>query len=50
VRVQSADLENGLLVIDLVREVPEAMKPKKIAIGNAASLSIVGNSEASEAA
>lgn len=33
VRVQNADLEDGLLVIDLVREVPEAMKPKKIAIG-----------------
>ena len=33
VRVQSADLADGLLVIDLVREVPEAMKPKKIAIG-----------------
>src|SRR4051812_7312145 len=33
VRVDSADLEDGLLVIDLVREVPEAMKPKKITIG-----------------
>jgi len=33
VRVQGADLADGLLVIDLVREVPEAMKPKKIAIG-----------------
>ncbi|KLI63941.1 Hsp20 family protein [Aurantiacibacter marinus] len=33
VRVENADLQNGLLVIDLVREVPEAMKPKKIAIG-----------------
>ena len=32
VRVASADLADGLLVIDLVREVPEAMKPKKIAI------------------
>ena len=34
VRVANADLADGLLVIDLVREVPEAMKPKKIAIGN----------------
>ena len=33
VRVENADLADGLLVIDLVREVPEAMKPKKIAIG-----------------
>lgn len=33
VRVETADLSDGLLVIDLVREVPEAMKPKKIAIG-----------------
>ncbi|MGE3691806.1 MAG: Hsp20 family protein [Novosphingobium sp.] len=49
VRVQSADLEDGLLVIDLVREVPEAMKPKKIAIGGAA-LSVVEGGEASEAA
>jgi molecular chaperone IbpA len=33
VRVESANLEDGLLVIDLVREIPEAMKPKKVAIG-----------------
>lgn len=33
VRVESADLADGLLTIDLVREVPETMKPKKIAIG-----------------
>ncbi|WP_271077771.1 Hsp20 family protein [Aurantiacibacter sp. MUD61] len=33
VRVENADLKDGLLVVDLVREVPEAMKPKKIAIG-----------------
>tara|TARA_A100001391_G_scaffold53249_3_gene32496 strand:+ start:28161 stop:28634 length:474 start_codon:yes stop_codon:yes gene_type:complete len=33
VRVDNADLADGLLVIDLVREVPDAMKPKKIAIG-----------------
>ncbi len=30
VRVENADLADGLLLIDLVREVPEAMKPKKI--------------------
>ncbi|MEE4279400.1 MAG: Hsp20 family protein [Halieaceae bacterium] len=32
VRVQSARLENGLLHVDLVREIPEAMKPRRIAI------------------
>lgn len=32
VRVEKAELADGLLVIELVREVPEAMKPKKIAI------------------
>lgn len=32
-QVSGADFENGLLRIGLVREVPEAMKPRKIAIG-----------------
>ena len=32
VRVQGADLKDGLLHIDLVREVPEAMKPRRIEI------------------
>ncbi|WP_323970462.1 Hsp20 family protein [Aeromonas veronii] len=32
VRVRGADLKNGLLHIELVREVPEAMKPRKIEI------------------
>lgn len=32
VEVKSASFENGLLVIDLVREIPDAMKPRKIAI------------------
>jgi molecular chaperone IbpA len=34
VEVVGASLNNGLLHIDLVREIPEAMKPRKIAIGN----------------
>jgi molecular chaperone IbpA len=34
VEVTGATLENGLLHIDLVREIPEAMKPRKIRIGN----------------
>lgn len=32
--VNGADLENGLLHIDLKREVPEAQKPRSIPIGN----------------
>ncbi|MEM9311485.1 MAG: Hsp20 family protein [Pseudomonadota bacterium] len=34
VRVERADLADGMLIIDLVREVPDAMKPKKIAVGS----------------
>jgi molecular chaperone IbpA len=34
VEVKGANLEHGLLHVDLVREVPEAMKPRRIAIGN----------------
>ena len=33
VQVQGASLENGLLHVDLVREIPEAMKPRQIPIG-----------------
>lgn len=32
VRVDNASMENGLLHVELVREVPDAMKPRKIAI------------------
>ena len=32
VKVAHADLQNGLLAISLVREVPEEMKPRKISI------------------
>ncbi|MEE4200536.1 Hsp20 family protein [Erythrobacter sp.] len=41
VRVDNATLADGLLVIDLVREVPEAMKPKKIAVSTAPTLTSV---------
>jgi molecular chaperone IbpA len=34
VKAVGASLENGLLTIDLVREVPEAMKPRRIEIAN----------------
>ncbi|MBE1299159.1 MAG: Hsp20 family protein [Alteromonadaceae bacterium] len=33
VKVLTADMENGLLHIDLERVIPEAMKPRKIEIG-----------------
>lgn len=33
VKVLGAELKNGLLIIDLEKEVPEAMKPRKIEIG-----------------
>lgn len=33
VKVVDAELKNGLLQINLVKEIPEAMKPRKIAIG-----------------
>ena len=34
VQVKGATLENGLLHVDLVREIPEAKKPRQIPIGN----------------
>jgi molecular chaperone IbpA len=34
IRVSGASLENGLLHIELVREVPEAVKPRSIKIGS----------------
>jgi molecular chaperone IbpA len=37
VKVVGAAFDNGMLTIDLVREVPEALKPRKIVIGDASS-------------
>jgi len=34
VQVKGASLENGLLHVDLVREIPEAKKPRQIPIGS----------------
>ena len=50
VRVERADLADGLLIIDLVREVPDAMKPRKIAIGGTTTLTAVPTNEADDAA
>lgn len=38
VQVKSASLENGLLHVDLVREIPEAMKPRAIPIASFSKL------------
>jgi len=34
VEIRGANLENGLLHVDLVREIPESKKPRKIVIGS----------------
>jgi molecular chaperone IbpA len=41
VRVTSAALDHGLLVIDLAREVPEAAKPRRIDITGAAPTAVL---------
>jgi molecular chaperone IbpA len=38
VQVKGASLENGLLHVDLVREIPEAMKPRAIPIASSGKL------------
>jgi len=38
VKVKGASLENGLLHVDFVREIPEAMKPRVIPIANSGKL------------
>ncbi len=41
VRVAGANLTNGLLDVDLVRELPEAMKPQQIKIGTGAGPKVI---------
>ena len=50
VLVKNASLENGLLHVDLVREIPEAKKPRNIPIGSAASAPQVVDGSAEKAA
>jgi molecular chaperone IbpA len=51
VQVKNASLENGLLHVDLVREIPEAKKPRSIPITTgAAALQVVGTSTEQAAA
>jgi len=45
VKVESASLDNGLLTVDLVREVPEAMKPRRIPIATGSPRSIVSKAK-----
>ena len=46
VQVRGADLKDGLLSIELLREIPEAMKPRKINIGGSEqSQGSIGSSE-----
>jgi molecular chaperone IbpA len=47
--VTGADLKDGLLSIELAREIPEAMKPRKIAIGGEAPTTIEAAPTASDA-
>ena len=44
VRVENAEMKDGLLSIELVREIPDAMKPRKIEINGGQSRTIEGES------
>mgnify|MGYP003573958027 CR=1 len=46
VNVVAASLENGLLHVELKREIPEAMKPRKIAINGEDSTSLLSQNAA----
>jgi molecular chaperone IbpA len=50
VLVKNASLENGLLHVDLVREIPEAKKPRSIPISTVATAAPAIESEQKAAA
>lgn len=50
VEIRGAHLENGLLHVDLLREIPESKKPRKIAIGAAPHNGKVIEAETAKAA
>ena len=50
VLVKNASLENGLLHVDLVREIPEAKKPRQIPIGGAQPAQVTNGSAEKAAA
>ena len=45
IKVNGANLENGVLVVDLEREVPEELKPRQIEIKNKPIKSLAGKSK-----
>ena len=47
IQVRDADLKDGLLSITLVREIPEAMKPRRIDIGGTGDQPAIGDDERS---
>ncbi|HKP23236.1 MAG TPA: Hsp20 family protein [Dongiaceae bacterium] len=46
IRVNGASLVNGLLHVDLVREVPEAMKPRQVKINTESKPQVLENKQA----
>ena len=48
IHVTDADMADGLLIISLVREVPEALKPRKIAIGGKTGPNVIEHSDSAK--
>ncbi len=46
VQVKAANFENGLLRIELYREIPEAMKPRRIPIGDVGAPKVIDQAKA----
>ncbi|WP_397590309.1 Hsp20 family protein [Sphingorhabdus sp.] len=46
IHITNADMADGLLIITLVREVPEGLKPRKIAIGAKAAPTVIEHEDA----
>ena len=50
VRVENAELRDGLLSVDLIREIPEAMKPRRVEINGGSSQTIEAQRQTEDAA
>jgi molecular chaperone IbpA len=48
IHVTDADMADGLLIISLVREVPEALKPRKIAIGSKTAPHVIEHTDSAK--
>jgi len=48
VKVAKARLENGLLSVELVREIPEELKPRRISVTSATAASVADTSNAKQ--